>query len=59
MKKLACLCALLLMLALAGCAGQIEGGGTYSPRPAPSGNFNWGSDAVCSPGCPPGMSGSW
>jgi hypothetical protein len=59
MKKLACLFALLLILALAGCAGVIEGQGTASPRPAPSGNFNWGADAACSPGCPPGMSGSW
>lgn len=54
MKKLACIFALLLILALAGCAGP----GT-NPQPVPSGNFNWGADAACSPGCPPGMSGSW
>ncbi|MEW6657960.1 MAG: hypothetical protein AB1424_04820 [Thermodesulfobacteriota bacterium] len=54
MKKLACLVALLLILTLAGCAAQ-----GYNPQPIPSGNFNWGSDAACSPGCPPGMSGSW
>jgi hypothetical protein len=59
MKKFACLFALLLILALAGCAGVIEGQGTATPRPIPSGNYNWGSDATCSPGCPVGMSGSW
>jgi hypothetical protein len=59
MKKLACIFALLLMLALAGCAGVIEGQGVASPKPAPAGNYNWGSDATCSPGCPVGMGGSW
>jgi hypothetical protein len=54
MKKLGFILALLFILALAGCAGP----GT-NPQPYPSGNFNWGSDATCSPGCPPGMSGSW
>ena len=53
MKKFGLIFTLLLILALAGCAG-----GT-NPQPTPSGNFNWGSDAACSPGCPPGMSGSW
>jgi len=54
MKKLGSLFALLLILALAGCAGQP----TTNPQPS-SGSFNWGADAACSPGCPPGMSGSW
>ena len=55
MKKLGSLFALLLILALAGCAGQA----TTNPHPIPSGSYNWGADAACSPGCPPGMSGSW
>ncbi|MBI4644339.1 MAG: hypothetical protein HY790_00260 [Deltaproteobacteria bacterium] len=59
MKKFGLIFALLLMLALAGCAGGMEGQGTASPRPIPSSNYNWGADATCSPGCPPGMSGSW
>jgi hypothetical protein len=59
MKKLICLGVLVLMLAVTGCAGVIESQGTPSPKPAPSGNYNWGSDAACSPGCPVGMGGSW
>ena len=59
MKKRACLFALLLMLALAGCAGVLEGQGTGSSQPPPSGSYNWGSDATCSPGCPVGLGGSW
>ena len=59
MKKLACLSALLLLLALAGCAGVTEGQGTANPQPLPYSNPNWGTDATCSPGCPAGMSGSW
>ena len=59
MKKLGYMFAVLLILALAGCAGVIEGQGTASPRPLPSGNTNWGSDPTCSPGCPVGQAGSW
>ncbi|MHB8067159.1 MAG: hypothetical protein ACYDIC_04560 [Desulfobaccales bacterium] len=54
MKKFGSILALLCILALAACAGP-----EANPKPAPSGNFNWGDDATCSPGCPPGMSGSW
>lgn len=59
MKKLICLGALLLILALAGCASVPEGRETLASPRDRSANFNWGSDAVCSPGCPAGMSGSW
>lgn len=55
MKKFGCFFALLLLLALAGCASQ----DTSSSHPVPSGGYNWGADAACSPGCPPGMSGAW
>ncbi len=57
MKKLGLIFALLLILALAGCATEGPGmGGTPRDRYP---NTNWGGDAACSPGCPPGMSGSW
>jgi hypothetical protein len=59
MKKLLCLSALLLILALAGCAGVLEGQGTASSQSFQYGTSNWGSDAACSPGCPVGMSRSW
>ncbi len=54
MKKFASILLLLALLALTACAGS----GT-NPHPVPSGSYNWGADATCSPGCPPGMSGSW
>lgn len=57
MKKLTCLAVLLLLLALAGCAGTLEGQGVLTPQR--DANYNWGSDATCSPGCPVGTSGSW
>lgn len=57
MKKITCLFALLLLLALAGCAGVPESQGIQ--RPQRDANFNWGADATCSPGCPVGTSGSW
>ncbi len=53
MKKFGSILALLCILALAACAS-----GT-NPQPVPSGGYNWGADAACSPGCPPGMSGKW
>ncbi|MDD2901782.1 MAG: hypothetical protein PHU44_05055 [Syntrophales bacterium] len=55
MKKFACLGMLLVLLVLTGCASD-PGVTPYQDRSA---NYNWGSDAVCSPGCPTGMSGSW
>ena len=59
MKKLACLGALLLILALAGCAGVTEGQGTATPLPGQYSNPSWGSDPTCSPGCPVGQGGPW
>ncbi len=55
MKKFGCLFALLLILALAGCASESTGTSRRDVYPSP----NWGTDAACSPGCPPGMSGAW
>ncbi len=55
MKKFGCLFALLLLLALAGCASESTGTSRRDVYPS----SNWGTDAACSPGCPPGMSGSW
>ena len=55
MKKLACLGMLLVLLALTGCANTPE----VTPNRDKSANYNWGSDAACSPGCPVGQSGSW
>jgi hypothetical protein len=55
MKKLACLGIVLLLLVLAGCASDPG----VTPSRDRSANYNWGSDSVCSPGCPVGMSGSW
>jgi hypothetical protein len=55
MKKYACLGMLLVFLVLFGCANTPE----VTPYRDRSANYNWGSDAVCSPGCPPGMQGSW
>ena len=55
MKKFRLILALLLLLALAGCASSPE----VTPNRDKSANYNWGSDAACSPGCPVGQSGSW
>ncbi len=59
MKKLTCIFAVILILALAGCAGVTEGRGTAAPLHHRYPSPNWDMDPTCSPGCPPGMSGTW
>ena len=55
MKKVGSIFFLLLILAVTGCASQETGSYQRDIYPSPK----WGTDATCSPGCPPGMSGSW
>lgn len=49
---------LALFVAILGCASGRDfvnpTAETYGP-----GRSWWGTDAVCSPGCPPGVSGQW
>jgi hypothetical protein len=46
-----------LLLVLLGCAGPREH--VHPVDPFGLGPSWWGMDAVCSPGCPVGPSGSW
>ena len=57
MKKFGLIGALLLMLALAGCAGITEG--TVNPNAGQTNNPSWGTDPTCAPGCAVGQGGGW
>jgi hypothetical protein len=57
MKKLSCFLALVLVLALGGCATDTSKGSSASSRQYT--NPNWGTDATCAPGCPPGQGEGW
>lgn len=57
MKKICCFLALMLILALAGCATDSTSGNSVSGRQYT--NPNWGQDATCAPGCPVGQGQGW
>ena len=57
MKKLCCFLALMLILALAGCA--TDSGLGVSPSSRQYTNPNWGNDSTCAPTCPAGQGEGW
>jgi hypothetical protein len=48
----------LMGLLAAGCATSSTSSAPVNPRPFYNDSW-WGTDPVCSPGCPSGMSPSW